>query len=125
MTRLRMMMLLLGLAFVAALAIGGELAGQHVAAQVRQPANYPPGIVSTSWVRCGSVLSPTDNRPDAGWAYSDKSCAQKLAELRTATWRWFAGTVTAMSAAVLIAAVVRRVRRRRHGIELTSRACPS
>jgi hypothetical protein len=126
MSRLRMMMLLLALAFVGALAIGGELVGQGVAAHVQAPANDGSVVTVTSWVHCGSVLSPRGNRPDTPWAYSDKSCAQKLARTRAAAWRWFAATVTVFAAAVLVAVLVCRGRSgQRRGTELASRPFPS
>jgi hypothetical protein len=108
MTRWRTLALVLWVAFMAVLAVAGDVGTQHVAAQVQAPANDGSGVMVTARVHCGSVVSPAGDVPDAGWVYSGQSCAQKLAALRRAAWEWPAGIAAVFGLLALALAVVKR-----------------
>jgi hypothetical protein len=108
MTRWRALALVLSVAFIAVLAVGGDVGTRHVAAQVQAPAKDGSGVAVTAWVHCGSVVSPAGDAPDAGWVYSGQSCAQKLAGLRRAAWKWPAGIAAVFGLLALAVAVVKR-----------------
>jgi uncharacterized membrane protein (DUF485 family) len=69
MTRWRALVLVFWVAFIAVLAVAGDMATQRVAAQVQAAANDGSGVMVTAWVHCGSVVSPAGDVPEAGWVY--------------------------------------------------------